>query len=274
MRPCTSRFWRDPALPFIEARDVVDGRAISHGLHAHDTFSVGAITGGTSTYLNGTHVRRVGQGDLVLMNPGEVHACNPVDDRPWAYRMVFVDAVWLAALQGAGGLGDGMVLQPLAQQYSHDPRLFEGLDGLCELLLNATVSAQAKEAAAREWFLELMRVVGTRPLQPCVADPLARAAAFIRDECTRPLKLEEICATVQLSPSYLIRAFKQRYSMTPHAWLMDCRLQAARACLRQGGDIAEAAQLAGFADQAHLQRLFKRQLAATPGHYRGQPATR
>ena len=42
----------------------------------------------------------------------------------------------------------------------------------------------------------------------------------------------------------------------------------ARAQLRQGRAIAEVAQAAGFADQAHLQRAFKQHLAATPGHYR------
>jgi len=45
-------------------------------------------------------------------------------------------------------------------------------------------------------------------------------------------------------------------------------VQLARAQLRQGRAIAEVAQEAGFADQAHLQRAFKRHLATTPGHYR------
>ncbi len=48
-----SPFWRDAALPFIEARTVDDGRTICYAKHTHDTFSLGAIVGGTSTYLNG-----------------------------------------------------------------------------------------------------------------------------------------------------------------------------------------------------------------------------
>ena len=42
----TATFWRDPALPFLEARTVDDGRALCYGLHAHDTFSIGLLTGG------------------------------------------------------------------------------------------------------------------------------------------------------------------------------------------------------------------------------------
>jgi len=42
----------------------------------------------------------------------------------------------------------------------------------------------------------------------------------------------------------------------------------ARRHLRQGHALAEAAQLAGFADQSHLTRAFLRQFGITPGRYR------
>ncbi|EIK94086.1 AraC family transcriptional regulator [Pseudomonas sp. M47T1] len=269
-----SQFWRDPALPFIEARNVLDGRSISHGLHSHSTFSIGAITGGHSTYINGVHQRPVRQGDLVLMNPGEVHACNPVQDQPWAYRMLYIDAQWLAALQVRTGTGDGHRLWPLAQQYNADSLLFQGLNELYETLVDHDLSVAQKTQSTNAFCAAMLTTVGTRPAPPALTEPVVRAADFIRAECARTLKLDEICAAAGLSSSYLIRAFKQRYGMTPHAFLIDCRLQAAREKLRQGHDIAEAALAAGFADQAHLQRVFKRQLAATPGHYRAQPATR
>ncbi|BCQ62520.1 hypothetical protein PBOI14_42700 [Pseudomonas sp. Boi14] len=57
--------------------------------------------------------------------------------------------------------------------------------------------------------------------------------------------------------------------MAPHAYLVNRRVQFAQARLRQGVPIAEVAQAAGFADQAHLQRAFKQHLGATPGQYQG-----
>jgi AraC-like DNA-binding protein len=56
--------------------------------------------------------------------------------------------------------------------------------------------------------------------------------------------------------------------MTPHAYLINRRIQYSRAQLRRGRQIADVALDAGFADQAHLQRTFKRLVAATPGQYR------
>ena len=263
-----SRFWRDPALPFIEARDVSDGRWISHALHAHESFSIGAVTAGQSTYLNGDLRCDIGAGTVVLMNPGAVHACNPLDDQPWAYHMLYVDVPWLAALQGGMGVGDGKQLVALAPLLSRDRSLFDGVVDLYACLVDELCANTEKERMAVEFFSAMLRrlAVVDEIQDACV--PLQRVADFIRAQCSEALSLEQMSEVAQLSPSYLIRAFKQRYGMTPHAWLNDARLQHARRQLRDGVTIADAAQAAGFADQAHLQRLFKRSLAATPGHYR------
>lgn len=100
-----SSFWRDAALPFIESRTVVDGRCVCYARHSHETFSVGLIDSGSSTYINGRQQCRIDAGTLVLMNPGDVHACNPIENQPWAYRMLYLDAGWLADLQAELGLG-------------------------------------------------------------------------------------------------------------------------------------------------------------------------
>lgn len=264
-----SRFWRDPALPFIEARDVSDGRQISHALHAHESFSIGAVTAGQSTYLNGELRCNVRAGTVVLMNPGAVHACNPLDDQLWAYHMLYVDAPWLAALQGQLGMGDGQRLVPLAPLLSTDRTLFQALVLLHACLVDPARSAGEKEREALAFFTTMLRALA-QPLMPTQPVPaqLQRVADHIRAHCTDALTLEDLSAVAGLSPSYLIRAFRQQYGMTPHAWLNDARLQYARRQLRDGVAIADAAQAAGFADQAHLQRLFKRSLATTPGHYR------
>ena len=127
-----------------------------------------------------------------------------------------------------------------------------------------------KQSAAVEFFSDLqlrLNPAGQPLREPNVK--LERAADYIREHCTDLLSLDDICAAAQLSPSYLIRAFKQHYGMTPHAFLVNQRIQFARERLRSGQLIADVALEAGFADQAHFQRAFKQHLAATPGQYRG-----
>lgn len=102
--PSKPLFWRDPRMPHVELRKVDDGRKVCYAPHSHTQWSLGAITAGESTFRYRDDEYRIRAGSLVLMNPDWVHACNPIDDRPWAYLMLYVDADWLTHLRHAAGL--------------------------------------------------------------------------------------------------------------------------------------------------------------------------
>jgi AraC-like DNA-binding protein len=70
-----------------------------------------------------------------------------------------------------------------------------------------------------------------------------------------------------MSRYHFVRSFKRAVGLTPHAWLLDQRIQRARHLLNQGMGLAEVALHLGFADQSHFQRAFKQRVAATPGEY-------
>ena len=69
-------FRRDEALPFIEARTVQDGRKVCYAKHWHETFSIGLISRGRCNYINRAKTAEACVGTVVLMNPGDVYACN------------------------------------------------------------------------------------------------------------------------------------------------------------------------------------------------------
>ncbi|MFM0343845.1 helix-turn-helix transcriptional regulator [Paraburkholderia sp. RL17-347-BIC-D] len=263
------RFWRDDALPFIEVRSIEDGRDVCYAKHSHETFSIGAVTGGRSEYLN-RHAREwIGAGAVVMMNPDDVHACNPVADERWSYRMMHVDVAWLTGLQHELGFSENHAFRAFSQTLSTDAELFDGLNRLHAILVDDDTDTLRKQSAAITFFSEVQNKLNPAVLPDHDASrQLTRAAEFIAENCTRSLKLEDICEAADLSASHLIRAFKQRYGMTPHAYLINRRIQYSRAQLRRGRVIADVALDAGFADQAHLQRIFKRLVAATPGQYR------
>lgn len=259
-------FWRDDALPFIEARFVEDGRKVCYARHAHESFSIGAVSSGQCNYVNGKKAERIGAGTVVVMNPGDVHACNPIGDEPWRYRMLYIDADWLGAMEdGPGGRSRGGLV-PFSATATRRAEIYAGLSRLVEILIDPRVESLRKQSAVVMLLGEVRRALGAG-LTEVTPPSLARAAEFIRENCTRSLKLEEICRQVGLSGSYLIRSFKLVYGLTPHAYQVNCRIEFCRSHLRRGWPIAEVALAAGFADQAHLQRIFKRVVAATPGQY-------
>ncbi|WP_429129702.1 helix-turn-helix domain-containing protein [Aeromonas media] len=267
--PDRHSFWHDPALPFIEARAVQDGRHVCYDKHSHPHFSIGAITGGHSHYLNQRSLQEVGPGSLVLMNPEEVHACNPIADQPWSYLMFYLDTNWLRSQQEEAGLGSEF--RPFDITASRDPLIYQGLLHLLHQLVQGP-DPLAREVACHLFSRQLLARLTPAKWDDRPPQHLQRAAELMQDDSASPLSLSQLSAVAGLTPSHFVRAFSQHYGMTPHAYLLDRRIRHARTLLRQGQPLVEVALASGFADQAHFQRQFKRRVAATPGQYRTQLA--
>ena len=267
--PDRHSFWHDPALPFIEARAVQDGRHVCYDKHSHAHFSIGAITGGHSHYLNQRSLQEVGPGSLVLMTPEEVHACNPIADQPWSYLMFYLDTDWLRSQQEEAGLGSEF--RPFDMTASRDPLLYQGLQHLHHQLVQAP-DPLAREVACHLFSRQLLARLTPARWDDRPPQHLQRAAELMQDDSASPLSLSQLSTVAGLTPSHFVRAFSHHYGMTPHAYLLDRRIRHARTLLKQGQPLAEVALASGFADQAHFQRQFKRRVAATPGQYRTQLA--
>ena len=122
-------------------------------------------------------------------------------------------------------------------------------------------------AVARVKAHLLERIGGQRPADQKSSD-LESDNQPAQDENPASFTLAELAGVACLSPYHFIRVFARHTGLTPHAWLMQLRARKARELLRQGAPIAQAAASAGFADQSHLNRTFKRLLGYTPGQFR------
>jgi AraC-like DNA-binding protein len=260
--------WRDDALPFVEARSIEDGRHLSYGKHFHEVFSIGAVVNGQSVYVNGRVKEAVGRGTAVIMNPGDVHSCNPAGDEAWSYRMLYIDVGWLGSIQRELGLLGEDRFKPFSTTSTREPAIFNAVSQLYEALVSRDASPLEKETASISLVAGLHGSLATHDRAGRMVNPrLARAVDFIRANYRNQIKLKEICDASRLSASYLVRAFKKRFDMTPHAYVTNCRVEYCREQLRKGQPLAQIASAAGFSDQAHLQRTFKRLAAATPGQF-------
>jgi AraC-like ligand binding domain len=149
-------FWRDQALPFIEARSVWDGRKVCYAKHWHESFSIGLIAKGRCSYMNGRKVKEVSAGTVVSMNPGDVHACNPIRGEHWSYRMLYIDVAWLCKTQGVASGDRGHGFAPFSAMATTQAVLYDGLSRLLTTLTNSAVAHLEKQTATVS-FIELLR---------------------------------------------------------------------------------------------------------------------
>lgn len=279
MRPpaVSHRFWRVDGMPHLEARDVLDGRQVCYAKHSHETFSFGVVTGGTSSYLNERQRCVIGPGTVVLMNPGDVHACNPERDAAWSYRMFYLDTAWLHRQQidlGVAGEGQHRRFEAIL---TRDPAIRAQIDALYDAMtapVTDTFTCEHHLAVLCETLHVRLGVAETRTTRGGPIPYGVQRVARQLEEAGTSISLEALSNDASMSASQLIRQFKQHFGLTPHAYLLNSRVQYAQRQLRRGASLAQVAVDAGFADQAHFQRAFKQHLAATPGQYRIQVASR
>jgi AraC family transcriptional regulator len=97
-----------------------------------------------------------------------------------------------------------------------------------------------------------------------------RVLEIIHARLDARLTVEMLAHEAGLSPAHFARAFKETIGQAPHQYLLSLRLEHARHLVEiPGANLSNIAQRAGFADQAHFTRLFKRAYGITPGALRG-----
>ena len=81
------------------------------------------------------------------------------------------------------------------------------------------------------------------------------------------ISIAEMSQKVNISSYHMIRKFRSENGLTPHKFQMQCRIRKAQQLLRDGYKVTDVAQMVGFCDQSHLDRVFKKQVGITPEQY-------
>ena len=108
------------------------------------------------------------------------------------------------------------------------------------------------------------------------SDPrLERAIRFFDERFAERVTMKEAARAAGLSPDHFLEVFRSTVGCTPHQYLIQCRLWHARQLIASEGrrsSLAEIALAAGFFDQAHLTRHFRRAFGQSPGQWRQETA--
>ncbi len=102
-------------------------------------------------------------------------------------------------------------------------------------------------------------------------DTIARDLDVIKKEIIGnpelDISIDQMSQKVNISSYHMIRKFSDENGLTPHKFQMQCRIRKAQQLLRDGYKVIDVAQMVGFSDQSHLDRVFKKQVGITPEEY-------
>jgi AraC-like DNA-binding protein len=261
-------FMRDPDLPGIEARSSHYRQQVFRK-HTHEAYAVSLVQQGITDFWCDGETRAVGPGNIALINPEQVHACNPRPNRALIYCMFYVEP---ALMQGIAHDVFGTLAAPLRFRRSviQDPEIWRGFTNLFTLMSNHGGGLE-KQVNLYDALSRLVTEYTTRrgppPPQNDGSEPMQMARAHLLDNLTQNIALDELAALANLSPYHFLRRFRATYGMPPHTYRLQQRIHLARRMLADGHPIAQVALDTGFTDQSHLTRRFKAFVGTTPRQY-------
>ncbi|MFC1456489.1 AraC family transcriptional regulator [Microvirga arabica] len=233
--------------------------------HSHEQFGFGLIERGAQRSLSGRGMVEAGAGDLITVNPGEVHDGAPIGAAGRAWRMLYLDPALI--IDAAYDANEGRrrtceFVRPVLRE--------EALTSTFRSLYGAlTAPGTAGSDLLRDEALAVLvdRLVCEQPLEisPAVPAAIRIAQEVIDDDPTAPVILSELARASGLSRFQVVRGFSRAFGLTPHAYLVQRRIDLARQLIKGGAALADAAAASGFADQSHMTRHFVRRFGFSPG---------
>ena len=103
---------------------------------------------------------------------------------------------------------------------------------------------------------------------------IVRAKLFIDEHYGRSIDLSDIAVEACFSKYHFARMFREVYRRTPHQYLIDVRIRAARRMLTCGAAVKEVCYAVGFDSVPSFSSLFRRQTGETPAAFRTRMARR
>ncbi|MBR4957535.1 MAG: helix-turn-helix transcriptional regulator [Lentisphaeria bacterium] len=234
----------------------------------HECVEMKLVITGSVTMMIDTETVTAGPGDIIFINPYEVHSNLPVSDAHAAYHLIMLDVDYFATVGAkmpdlrSMMLEEGIrfrncisnpkaaqILEKVAEEYAQDlPYSHLAVTGLLQALFAILFREETASAKDDSAFEDRVRFYKT--VEPAVVK--------LRDHYQRHFTGDELADMCSVNRHHFCRVFKRAMGMTPVQYQNECRLRIADILLQSGGmSVTEVASAVGFRDEAYFSRAYK-----------------
>ena len=257
--------YRDPRPGFVE-------------VHHHDFYEVYFLLAGEVAYWVEGRIIRLCPGDLLFINPMELHRPITDPDKPMCERFVlWVNKEYLESLS-TPQVSLSNCFDTELPNHTHQIRPASAERAVLtaqmgELVRECYGKDYGSEISAQGIFLQLMvrlnRLARSQERQEEEQlSPLVQGAMqYIGENLSSPLSLEEIAGKLFISKYHLSHAFSREVGVSVYRYIMLRRLMLARQQLSDGETAVQVCRSCGFSDYASFYRAFKSEYGISPREY-------
>jgi AraC-like DNA-binding protein len=231
--------------------------------HRHDTYTVALTMAGVQAFNYRGAMRHSLPGQVLILHPEEVHDGHCHDEAGFSYRAAYVPPAHVQAVLG------GAALPFVVNGVSSDPALVRAAFTMLVDCADSTDPA-AYEDALFDLANAMNNAVG-RAAAGRTANRTAvmQAREFLETVFVSGARLDQLEQVTGCDRWQLSRDFRALLGTSPYRYLQHRRVDLAKRLLRAGATLADAAHGAGFADQSHFGRTFRKAVGLTPRQWLG-----
>jgi len=262
--------YRSPLSPGIEALSCVNSFVFTKHIHNGHVLWLNS-EGGEQYNLKGC-TTILQPGSVSIIEPGIVHS-----NRPWSpgkrhLRSLYLEEEFFLYLEKLlTGEAKGKLTLPTSVFENH--KCWQ-----LAIFLHEAIISNQDQLLVDELIISLFSRIEMLQFGKMIchgfsdnsSGRLKNIVEFMRARFSEDISLNNLAEIAKCTSYHVIRLFRKQVGMSPHAYLVQLRLEKARELIDSGQSLADAALLAGFSDQSHLTRRFKKRYGLTPGLYGSQ----
>lgn len=252
--------------------------------HSHDFLELGFILSGQGRIRLENVVYEVGEGDLMIINPGQKHQALVKDlDNPTTEIFIGFSDI---ALPG---------MEPNHLQLNQGSPILHTTGELRQKLFRICSSMTAENAVCRpgryfmlkSYLMQVLLLLIREQVEPMECKTgysfesvnkkyvVEQIVNYFEDHYQEKISLDQIAENMYLSSFYISRIFKSETGDTPIRHLINIRLEQAYELLENGwsGSIQEVAARVGYDDAYHFSKLFKKKFGVSPSQVKKKEGT-
>ncbi len=234
--------------------------------HFHDdTYTFSYMVDGGKYWAENNLDSLVKPGDIVTINPGQIHTGRPINNLTATYKNISISKSLLDDLTNDLLLNNEIEFKNVICGNPKNVTLYLNLFRTFFTDSNPNL----KEEALLDFLYNIIKhnannIINNKDIENIDDKRIKLLLDFMKTDLAGKKSLENYSELIGISKFHLLRSFKKYTGLTPHNFRTIYKLEKARNDLLNGVTICDVAQNTGFTDQSHFSKKFKDYYGITP----------
>jgi len=233
--------------------------------HSHEELQIGFVEKGSSTITCKDLAFEMKAEQVILIPPDIIHLCEPHDRGKFKFIIVYIVPDWFEK-------SFKLDVSKLKPQIAR----FDGQDATNRDRFFASFKSEVDPMSMES--LAIMFLGGFMfscfDIQPLTRvalqkeSTLVQIKAYMDEHFNELIRLDDLADMSGMTKFSILRKFKARYKLSPHAYLVNKRINHAKQLLMDGETVANTAVTCSFFDQSHFVKTFRQYVGIRPVDYK------